>query len=43
MMEGNLDEAQRRYEDGKEISKGMGYQKGVAKADELLKELKKKR
>ena len=43
MMEGNLDEAERRYEDGMKISKGMGFQEGVAKADELLKDLKKKR
>ncbi|KAL9064598.1 MAG: hypothetical protein Q9161_008775 [Pseudevernia consocians] len=43
MMEGNLDEAERRYEDGKKISMGMGFQEGVAKADELLKDLKKKR
>lgn len=43
MMEGHVDEAKRRYEDGKNISKGIGFREGVARADELLKELKEKR
>lgn len=40
MMEGNVDEAGRRYEDGKRLSKVVGFQEGVTRADELLKELK---
>lgn len=43
MMEGSVDEAERRYEDGKRMSKAVGFQEGMARADELLKELKKKR
>ena len=42
MMEGNLDEAKRRFEEGKGISKAVQFQEGVVRADELLKELKKK-
>ena len=42
MMEGDLDEAKRRYEEGRGISKAVQFQEGVARADELLKELKKK-
>ena len=42
MMEGNLDEARRRYEEGRGISKAVQFQEGVARADELLGELKKK-
>lgn len=40
MMEGNVDEAGRRYEDGKRLSKVVGFQEGVTRADELLKGLK---
>ena len=43
MMEGNLDDAQRRFEDGKEMSRVVGFQEGVVRADELLKELTNKR
>ena len=43
MMEGNLDEAGRRYKEGKEISKAIGFKDGVRRADELLKDLKEKR
>lgn len=43
MMEGNLDEAERSYEDGKQMSRAVGFQDGVKRADELLSELKKKR
>lgn len=42
MMEGSLDEAERRYEDGKEKSRAVGFEEGVARANELLKGLKKK-
>ena len=41
-MEGNLDEAERRYGEGKEMSKAVGFEDGVKRADELLEELKKK-
>ena len=40
MMEGNVDEAGRRYEEGKRLSKVIGFREGVTRADELLKELK---
>lgn len=43
MMGGNLDEAERSYEDGKAMSRAVGFQDGVKRADELLGELKKKR
>ena len=43
MMEGNLAEAQTRYQEGKALSKGIGFQDGVVKADEFLKKLHKKR
>lgn len=42
MMEGNLDEAMRRYEEGKGISKAVQFQEGVARADELVQKLKRK-
>ena len=41
-MEGRLDEASRIYEDGKKKSKGVGFEDGVARAEELLRELEKK-
>ncbi|KAL9132515.1 MAG: hypothetical protein Q9175_006315 [Cornicularia normoerica] len=41
-MEGDVDEARRRCEDGKKLSTGIGFQEGVTRADELLEELKKK-
>lgn len=43
MMEGDLDEAERRYKEGKEMSKAIGFEDGVRRADELLKNLKEKR
>ena len=43
MMEGNLDEAERRYKEGRELSKAVGYQDGTKRADELLQEFRKKR
>lgn len=43
MMEGDLDEAERRYKEGKEMSKAIGFEDGVKRADELLKDLKEKR
>ena len=43
LMEGNLEEAKKRYEEGKGISKGIGFPDGVAKAEELLKDLTKKK
>lgn len=42
-MEGSVDEARRWFEDGRRISKAVGFQEGVARADELLGELKKRR
>ena len=39
MMEGDVAEARRRFEEGKSISKGIGFLEGVARADESLKEL----
>lgn len=42
MMEGILDEAERRYEDAKGLSTIIGFQEGVEKAKENLKELKKR-
>ena len=43
MMEGNLNEAERRYEDGMELSKAGGFRDGIKRADELLNELRNKR
>ena len=43
MMEGNLDEAERRYNEGRELSKAVGFQDGTKRADELLQEFRKKR
>ncbi len=42
MMEGNWDEARRRAEDGREMSRAIGFQEGVGRAEELLEEVKKK-
>ena len=42
IMEGDVEEARRRYEEGRGISKGIGFQVGVQRADELLKDLRKK-
>ena len=41
-MEGNVREARKRFEEGKSISKGIGFLEGVGRADESLKELKGK-
>ena len=38
-----MEEARRRYEEGRGISKGIGFREGVQRADELLKDLQKKR
>ena len=43
MMEGGLDEAEKRYKEGREMSKAVGFQDGVERAEELLKDLGKKR
>ena len=43
MMEGDLDEAERRYKEGKEMSKAIIFEDGVRRANELLKDLKEKR
>ena len=43
MMEGNLEEAQRRYEEGRELSKAVGFQDGIKRAEELLEEFREKR
>lgn len=40
-MDGNIQEARSRYEEGRGISKGIGFQDGVTRADELLKGLGK--
>lgn len=43
IMEGDVEEARRKYEEGRGISKGIGFQDGLQRADELLKNLRKKR
>ena len=43
MMEGNLVEAERRYNEGRELSKAVGFQDGTKRAEELLKEFREKR
>jgi hypothetical protein len=40
-MEGNVAEARRRLDEGRSISKGIGFLEGVERADESLKELGK--
>ena len=41
LMEGNVAEARRRLDEGRSISKGIGFLEGVERADESLKELGK--
>ena len=41
-MEGNLEEAKRRFEEGKSLCKGIGFREGIERADESLKELEGK-
>ena len=41
LMEGDIAEARRRFEEGRSISKGIGFLEGVRRADESLKELGK--
>lgn len=41
-MDGDLEEARRRFEEGRSISKGIGFQEGVGRADESLRELRGK-
>lgn len=43
MMEGDVEEARRRYEEGRGISKGIGFQEGVQRADALLEDVRKNR
>ena len=43
MMEGDMDEAERRYNEAKEMSRAVGFPDGVKRAEELLKEIQKKR
>lgn len=40
LMDGNLQEASNRFEEGKGISKAIGFDEGVQRADESLKEMK---
>ena len=41
-MEGNLEEARRRFEEGKSLCKGIEFREGIERADESLKELEGK-
>lgn len=43
LIDGDIVEARRRYEEGKSISKGIGFMDGVTMANENLKELGKGR
>lgn len=42
MMGGEVEEARRRWEEGRGISKGIGFGEGVGRAEESLKELERK-
>ena len=42
LMEGDLAEARKRFEQGKSLSKGIGFPDGVGRADESMKELQKR-
>ncbi|KAL6712749.1 hypothetical protein ACLMJK_009687 [Lecanora helva] len=42
LMEGDLDEARRRFEEGKSIAKAIGFAQGIVRADQGLRELKGK-
>ena len=41
-MEGHVGEARRRFEEGRSISKGIGFGEGISRADESLRELGKR-
>ena len=41
-MEGDFLEARRRFEEGRNICKGIGFREGVKRADESLRELEGK-
>ncbi|MCJ1450919.1 hypothetical protein MMC28_001253 [Mycoblastus sanguinarius] len=41
-MEGDIAEAKRRYEEGKGISKGIGFRRGVQRVEEVLRGVEKK-
>ena len=43
MMEGDVAEARKRFEEGKSLSKAIGFPDGIGRADESLKELQKRR
>ncbi len=38
-MDGDVQEARRRFEEGRGLSKGIGFRAGVTRADESLKKL----
>ena len=42
MMEGDLAEARKRFEEGKSLSKAIGFPDGIGRADESIKELQKR-
>ena len=42
MMEGDLAEARKKFEEGKSLSKAIEFPDGIGKADESLKELQKR-
>ena len=39
LMEGDLEEARKKFEEGRSLSKAIGYKAGVARADASLKEI----
>ncbi len=39
LMDGDVQEARRRFEEGRGLSKGIGFRAGVTRADESLKKL----
>ena len=43
MMEGDEVEARKRFEEGKSLSKAIGFLDGIGRADESLKELQKRK
>ena len=43
MMEGDVAEARKRFEEGKSLSKAIGFPDGIGRADDSLKELQKRR
>ena len=42
IMEGDLAEARNRFEEGKSLSKAIGFPDGIGRADESIKELQKR-